>query len=260
MITPSVSISQRFRLFVTPAFAFILSTLLSCSNPNPGDPGPQPTGTFSGKVTLFDAAGNSLISDSGVTISNGSVYQTAITDDPGDWLMPYVQPGNNTLTFTKSGFGTVMQFGDSASIKDTTKVPTVVLSQPPALTIAFLDYEIIAPKTLSFTCSMPKGENLSIVFCLSTDSASLAANPCQAEWTFLATGAGNNYAGDFAVSSDSTLSVDSIAHGTIMYATVCVAGNGPNYLSFSHYFDPVAKREVYTALGTHSRVIAVKIP
>ncbi len=261
MVASSVRIVPLVSTIILAAFVCALSALWGCSSVIV-DPGAQPTGALSGRVLLYDGSGNTLSSDSGVAVSIASVF-AAVTNDSGKWILPALQPGTRdlyNLTFTEPGFGSVMQFNDSAITNDTTQVPTVVLSEAPALSVGLQTVQIIAQRTVTFNCSMPKSENLSIVFCMSTDSALLAANPDQAEWTFLTTGAGSGYDGGFETSSDSILSVDTIAHGTVIYTTVCVAGNGANYQAFSHYFDPVAKREVYSALGPHSRILSMRVP
>ena len=98
------------------------------------------------------------------------------------------------------------------------------------------------------------------MFCLSTDSVALATNPSQAPWILDTAIGGSFYDGSFTVSSNTIVPAVSLTSGTIIYGAVCVAGEGQNYTSFSRYYDPVAKREVYSALGPHSRVLAVKIP
>ncbi len=183
------------------------------------------------------------------------------TNESGAWSFPNLIDGNYSLIFTKSGFGTVESFSDTVNVSDTTKVPTVTMSEPPTDMISLQDFEIIAPNTINYSCQMPTPYNTmrTVVCCLSTDSASLAANPYEAPWIFASAEAGG-YAGDFNMSSDTTLSEDSLAHGTIIYATVCVAGEGTNYGSFSRYYNPITKQEVYSALGPHSRMLSVMVP
>jgi Carboxypeptidase regulatory-like domain len=247
------------RISILVASAMILALLAGCKS-NPIDMDTPQLASLSGRVMLYSGTGSTIAVDTGVTVSVNGTNTTAQTNDSGEWIIPVITVGNYTLTFTKPGFGTVESFSVPVTANNTTTVPTVVMSEAPTLAVGFNDYEIIAPHTLSFTCTMPKGENLSVVFCLSTDSASLVTNPYQAQWTFLTTGEGDNYGGNFMVSSDSIFNVDTIAHGTIIYATVCVVGEGTNYGSFSSYYDPVAKKEIYSALGSHSGIIAKTIP
>ena len=247
------------RIFIVVVSAFILFVLAGCKSSSTTPSSSAPTGVLSGRVLLYSGAGGAITVDTGVTVSVSGSSVTASTNDSGKWVLPVIEAGNYTLTFTQSGFGSVMQFGVFVPINDTIQDSEIVMSEPLTLSVGFNDYEIIAPRTLSFTCTMPKGENLSVVFCMSTDSASLASDPSNAEWTFLTSGAGSNYDGGFAA-TDGAFSIDSIAHGTVIYATVCVAGAGTNYQSFSSYYDPVGKREVYSALGPHSGIIAKTIP
>jgi hypothetical protein len=246
-----------FEYFGCITLAFFISILAGCSS-KIVDPGAQPTGAFSGRVLLYDGSGKALASDSGVTITNANEMVT--TNDSGYWLMPGVLPGNYTLTFTKSGFGTIESFVDSSIVNDTTKLPTVVMSEAPADMVGLLAFEFIAPNTLNFSCKMPTPyiANRTVVCCLSTDSASLAENPYEAPWIFASVQQGSGYDGTFSV--DTTISEASIANDTILYATVCIAGEGTNYQSVSSYYNPVAKQEVYSALGPHSRILSVTIP
>ncbi len=264
MVNPSFqTVPQRRALFVV-AFAFAFSAFWGCTTTtgNHGDPDPQPTGVFLGRVLLYDGSGNALTSDSGVIIAATNQFDTVITNDSGYWLMPFVLPGSYNLTFTKTGFGTVESFSDSSIVNDTAKLPTVIMSEPPADMVGLLAFELIAPNILNFSCKMPMPyiENRTVVCCLSTDSAALAANPYQAPWIVAAATAGSGYDGSFTVTSDSTINIAALAHGTIIYGTVCIAGEGTNYGSFSRYYDPIAKQEVYSALGPHSRILPVTVP
>ena len=262
MVTTSFFSSRRIHVLGILAFACVLS-FAGCKS-TIVDPGAQPTGAFSGRVLLYDGSGNALALDTGVTISIGSAF-IASTDDSGKWIIPALQPGTRDLydlTFTRSGFGTVMQFNDSAIVDDTVKLATLVMSQATDDVLGLQSFEYIAPRNFIFTSKMPMPFSAmrSVVFCLSTDSAALAVNPSQAPWILDTAIAGSFYDGSFTFSSNTIVPAASLVHGTIIYGVVCVAGEGQNYTSFSHYYDPVAKREVYSALGPHSRVLAVKIP
>jgi hypothetical protein len=225
---------------------------------------PPSTGILSGKVMLYDGEGNFLTSDTGVTVteatSSSSISTT--TNDSGSWVFPKSFTGNFKLTFTKPGFGTVESFYDTVIANDTTKLPMVAMSEAPTDGLGLSEFEYVTPRNFIFTCVMPAPFSAprSVVFCLSTDSAALLSNPSQAPWILDTAIAGNGYAGEFAFSSNTIVPSGSLTSGTIIYAVVCLAAEGQNYQSFSHYYDPVAKREVYTALGPHSRIQAVKIP
>ncbi len=202
-----------------------------------------------------------MAADSGVTISVNGSSITATSGLAGQWTLSGLTPGSYTLTFTKSGFGTVEQFTDSVAANDTTKLANVVMSAPPAAKVGFQAFEFIAPKTFVIDCNMPTPatEMRTLVCCLSADSALLDATPYLAQWTDAIAGAGDGYSGSFNF-TDTTIDVQSLASGTVVYGTVCIAGEGPNYSLFSSYYDPVSNREIYSSLGPHSRIIPITIP
>jgi hypothetical protein len=126
--------------------------------------------------------------------------------------------------------------------------------------IGFAPFQFVAPNSLIFNCKMPEPwiDPRTIVCCVSSDSASLAANPYKAPWIFASVQQGSGYDGSFTI--DTTISEASIAQDTLLYACVCIAGEGTNYRSFSHYYDPVTMQEVYSALGPRSQILSAKLP
>ena len=212
-----------FRKYI--AFLIVALAVAGCTSSSV--PLPPPPTLLSGRVQLYDGLGNALATDTGVMVSVNGSSATANTNDSGQWLLSGIAVGSYTLTFTKPGFGTVKQFGDSVILSDTIHVPTVAMSQAPADVISLQAFEILASKTINVPCQMPTpfAATRTVVCCLSTDSASLATNPYEAPWIFANVAAGG-YDGEFSVTSDTTLSEDSLAHGTIVYATVCIVGEG----------------------------------
>jgi hypothetical protein len=249
------------RISIFAASAFILFALAGCKSSSTTPPAVVPTsGALSGRVMLYSGAGTAIAVDTGVTVSVSGSGVTANTNDSGEWVLPGIPAGSCTLTFTKSGFGTVMQFGDTVTLSDTTAIPNVVMSEAPTDGVGFAPFQFVAPNSLIFNCKMPEPwiDPRSIVCCVSSDSASLAANPYEAPWIFASVQQGSGYDGSFTI--DTTISEASIANDTIMYACVCIAGEGTNYQSFSHYYDPVTMQEVYSALGPRSQILTAKLP
>jgi hypothetical protein len=265
MATMSMHHFSTYRSFAIAAFAFILFAFAGCKSNNVmiNQGGIPMVGALSGRIQLYDGTGKALSSDSGVSVVAMNSYDSVITNDSGQWLMRIGQ-GGYTLTFTKSGFGTVMQFGDTVTANDTARDSEVVMSEAPTDGVGFAPFQFIAPNTLIFNGKMP-GQSSSqwiaertIVCCVSPDSASLAANPYEAPWIFAFTLAGNGYDGSFMV--DTTIREASIANDTMLYACICIAGEGTNYQSFSHYYDPQTMQEVYSALGPRSQILSAKVP
>lgn len=251
---------HHFPKYRSIAIAALALALAGCKSNTDVGLTPSPTGPLSGKVILYDGTGAMLASDSGVAITAAMANSSfsATTNDSGQWIFPNLFTGSYTLTFTKPGFGTVMQFGDSVSANDTTKVPTVVMSEAPADMVAFSAFQFVAPNALMFNCKMPApaSNKRTVVCCVSTDSASLAASPFEAPWIFASVQAGG-YDAEFGI--DTTISEASIANDTMLYACICIAGEGTNYQSFSHYYDPVTMQEVYSALGPRSQILSAKL-
>jgi hypothetical protein len=255
-------IFSSMRISIFAASAFILLAIAGCKSSSTTPIYLPPTSALSGRVLLYSGAGSAIVVDTGVTVSVNGLQFTVNTNDSGEWLLPAIATGSYTLTFSRSGFGTVMQFGDSVTANDTTKLSTVVMSEAPTDGVGFAPFQIVAPNTLIFDCKMPAPSNewtdsRTIVCCVSTDSASLAANPYEAPWIFASVQRGSGYDGSFTI--DTTISEASIANDTIIYACVCIAGEGTNYQSFSHYYDPVTMQEVYSALGPRSQILSAKL-
>lgn len=262
MLQMATSSMRHFLKYRSLVIAACVCAFAGCKSNSTVPAAPAPTGSLSGRVQLYSGTGNMIVIDTGVTVSVSGLNVTANTNDSGQWILSGLPIGSYTITFTKSGFGTVELFSDSVSTNDTTKVLTVVMSEPPTDDVAIQNFGIIAPASLEFTCSMPppKSSFRTVVFCFSTDSASLAANPNQAPWTLACAAEGNAYDGTFSVSTDTTVNLDSLAAGSRLFATACIVGEGTNYQSFSSYYDPVAKREVYSALGPASNIVFVTVP
>jgi hypothetical protein len=256
MATSSTHHFPQYRSIAIAAFAFALAGCKSSST-TPAAPATT-SGALLGRVLLYSGAGSAIAVDTGVTVSVSGSSVTASTNDSGGWILPGIEAGSCTLTFTKSGFGTVMQFGDIVSLNDTIQDSEIVMSEAPADLIGFEAFQFIAPNALVFNCKMPTpaSNERTVVCCLSTDSAMLAANPFEAPWIFASVQAGG-YDAEFGI--DTTISEASIANDTMLYACVCIAGEGTNYQSFSHYYDPVTMQEVYSALGPRSQILSAKL-
>jgi hypothetical protein len=97
-------------------FLLLVFCLISCEGPRgpegpTGPEGPSLAGDLVGFVTLVDQFGASLTDHSGVTVLIEGTALSATTDSSGRWMIPAVNTGTYTISFSKSGYGTSKSVG-----------------------------------------------------------------------------------------------------------------------------------------------------
>jgi hypothetical protein len=230
-----------------------------------------PSGNVSGTAILYDSFGKMLPSSAGITVSvtASGISKSVSTNDSGKWTLAGLPRGIYTLTFTKEGFGTMKVFDFHTEGKDTISREEVDMTEPSFDRINFQRFTIsessldsIASYNIIGAMQMPFLQMRSVVLCISADSAALADDPNSAPVLLSFSIAGSGYDGGFNWSStnSSAANNNSFAHGSKLYATVCIYGEGPDGEYLSNYFDPESGRQSFTALGRHSQILSAVMP
>ena len=229
-----------------------------------------PTGSVSGYAYLYSSTGTLLPSSAGITVSVNGTNKSAQTNDSGKWTVTGLAAGNYSLTYSKTGFGDVMDFDLKTAGKDTViEDDEADLSQPAPdqinfqrFTVSLSQLDSIASYNIIGAMEPPFLRIRAAVLCISTDSASLARNPESAPLLLSFSMPGSGYDGGFDWSSTNALTADgkSFPHGATLFATVCISGEGQDGEYLSNYFDPTLGKEVFTSLGRHSQVLTATMP
>ena len=225
-------------------------------------------GSVSGHAALFAANGSSLASSAGITVTASGTVKSAQTNDSGEWTLTGLPSGTYTFIFSKEGYGAMKVFDFQTGGKDTV-LDEVELSQPTSeeinfqrFTVSLSEFDSVASYNIIGAMQKPFLQIRSVVLCISADSTTLARDPESAPILLSFSMPGSGYDGGFDWSSTdaSAASNKSFSHGTRLYATVCISGEGPDGEYFSNYFDPVLGRQVFTALGRHSQILSTVMP
>lgn len=87
------------------SLAFIV-VMFGCKNSAPVTP-QGATGDLKGTVGLYDSHGNQLADKSGVMVQAEGTSLSAISDTAGNWIIQNLPTQTYTISFSKSGYGTV---------------------------------------------------------------------------------------------------------------------------------------------------------
>jgi hypothetical protein len=228
-----------------------------------------PSGSVSGYAYLYSSKGIVLSSSAGITVTATGTNKSAVTDDSGKWTMTGLPAGNYTFSFVKEGYGSVKEFDFKTEGKDTIDDNETDMSQPVSdqinfqrFTISLSTLDSIASYNMIGSMEPPFLEIRNVVLCISADSAALVNDPQSAPLLLSFSMPGSGYDGGFDWSSTNALAADgkSFPHGTQLYATVFISGEGPDGEYLSNYFDPTTGKEVYTSVGRHSQVLTAIMP
>ena len=242
----------------------ILEIVSGCKGPGgpAGPAGPALTGTLTGYIQLIQSDGTPPKNQSGVTVAlTGTSYSTT-TDSSGKWTISNLPTDTYTIDYTKTGYGESRTIDRQFTGGATSLVGTVVLNQPPNFTVAF-----DPSKTVT--------DSNSINFALVTSGVT-ALQECK---VLIALGYNNDLSASdptkYLSASTWDFAADRATHGAIIYksdlqvagftsgSTINAIAYGLNYgfeNFFSSYYDPATNKTVYTALGSPSQVIQVKVP
>lgn len=235
-----------------------------------GATGPNLTGNWVGFLGLVDSKGNTASDFSGitVTVSNPSTLstlslsssKTAVTNSAGKFVIQNLETGTYTLTFSKSGYGTVTYYnqpytggGDIVYSAVPGYIVRTYLSEPGGYTITAASISSVYATGLmlnmqtSLTSSSFGNIRYARIF-IGTSSQVSSSN-------YLAT-----YVASTTSISGNTMSFSCYFSNAIpqsqMYAIVYPCG--PGYVDgfiTGYYFDPTTGKNIFTDLGTPSAVI-----
>jgi len=250
-------------LFISSA-TLLCAAIIGCKGTEgpAGPAGPALSGTLTGFVQLIQSDGTSPKNQSSVNVALEGTSTSVLTDSTGKWTIPNLQTGTYTIDYTKTGYGesktTDRQFIGGA----TSLVGTVVLSQPPNFTVSFDQSKTVTDSnSINFalvTNGVTDLQECKVLIALGYNSDLSAADPAK-----------------YMAASTWDFAADKAAHGAIIYksdlqvagftsgSTISAIAYGLNYgfsNFFSSYYDPVTNKTVYTALGSPSQIIQVKVP
>ena len=219
---------------------------LACSAGCKTTTSPTASGSFAGRVLLFDSTGTALPNFSGTTVVlDGTTFSTT-TDATGQWQISGVPEGQYNVTASKPGFGTFHWY-EQQIIDGRLDLGAAVIVNMPIDKPVLMNASAILGGTLSAN-GQTAGPMQTLVIDCDLDSTTLPSEP------HLATGLGyisiNNLRAAGAVS------------GKTLYISISAVYNGTYYQDefVTYFFDPTHNEFRWASTGPKSNVIAVTMP
>ncbi len=246
------------------SIVFIAAAIIGCKGPDgpAGPAGPVLTGTLTGYVQLIQSDGTPPKNQSGVNVALTGTSISTTTDSTGKWTISNLQTGTYVIDYTKTGYGESRTTGRQFTGGGVSTAGTIVLSQPPNFTVSFDPSKTVTDSnSINFalvTNGVAQLQECKVLIVLGYNSDLSASDPTKylaaSIWDFTADKATHG-----AIIYKSDLEVAGFTSGS----TINAIAYGLNYgfsNFFSSYYDPATNKTVYTALGSPSQIIQVKVP